>query len=77
MSDYVFEVRSTRNREIVRRWLREILVFVALCSGFMFFRYRNPYENLGMDLLISLVLGAPLALALWGVYRVLRFALGR
>lgn len=60
-----------------RRATREILMFIVLCSGFMFFRYRDPYENLSTDLLISVIFGVPIAFALWGGYRVLRFAIGR
>ena len=78
MRDTVWEYQRVHpKKEALRKAVREILVFIVLCTALMFAEAHNPYEYVGTEIAVSLMFGIPTALVIWAVYRVVRFALNR
>lgn len=74
-----YEVVQVRNG--ARRAVREILLFIVLSALVLFFTdYYNPpvqYRYLEGSIILSVILGVPIGIAVWLLYHILRFAIGR
>jgi len=81
MAQEIYELHSTRTKEVARLWVREILVFFVLTASLIFFTdyYSHPVEYRYFEdtFILAIALGVPGGVVVWSIYRVLRFAFGR
>ena len=68
-----------RTKEGLRRGLRQILIFSAVCTALIYFvgGGRDPYDSFSTNVLISVAFGLVGGVSAWLVYRLLRFTFAR
>lgn len=81
MRDDVFEYRSIRTKEAARRGVRELLICFVLAVSLIYFTefYSHPaeYRYFEETFILAVILGVPVSMIGWAIYRVLRFAFSK